>query len=121
VSRESLARSVPSPVWVQVVTDADRQCQCTHVRCHVPARDRCKATTSNTRLIVAPTDPQVPEYAGWRLPVRELSAWCPSCLSAARRRGEAARVAASRAAGEAAQESLFDVPAVPVTSGGARP
>lgn len=107
MSRESRVRTVPDPVWVQVVTNADGQCQCETRKCHTPAaRDRCKATSPGVRLVAAPADPLVPEWAAWRVPVEGLSAWCPSCLAAARRRGEAARVEAARVAGTEAQAEL---------------
>lgn len=107
MSRETLLRAIPSPVWTQVVTLADHQCQCREIRCHVPARDRCKATTSSARLVVAPTDPTTPDHAAWRLSVEALSAWCIACHATSRRRGEAARAASAREAGRTAQGTLF--------------
>lgn len=80
--------SVPSPVWVQVVTAAGRRCECTGACGHPHDRRepeaRCEATGTGRVLYAAPRDSGVPAEAAWRVPTGELAAWCAGCLDGAR-------------------------------------
>lgn len=83
---------VPIPTLVQVVTDADGRCECTGA-CGRPHRSdprgRCARLHLRERgscLVAAPRDPAVPAHRAWRVPTRDLAAWCQPCLDGARRR-----------------------------------
>jgi hypothetical protein len=81
------ALMVAAPVFVQVVTEAGRRCECTGAcgRVHRTPEGRCGTEQGLQRLFVAPRDPAVPAEAAWRAPVEGLAAWCGPCLDAARR------------------------------------
>jgi hypothetical protein len=102
------------PVWVEVITRAESQCQCERVRCHVPARGRCKVTTSGHQLVAAPADPAIPDYAAWRLSPVLLSAWCEPCLRSARRAAVGPLAAGPDLFAEPAQLDLLGGDPVPV-------
>jgi hypothetical protein len=110
------AALVASPVLVQVVTTAGHRCECVGKGCHGKSA-RCARTMPGHRLVAAPRDVTTPEHAAWRLPVRELAAWCQRCHDHAMAEARRARQAGLRAEllGDLA---LFDVPAdVPVGAG----
>ena len=86
-------------VWVQVVTDAGRRCECRGA-CgveHGAVGARCSAAGRGRTLLAAPRDPSTPADLVALCPRELLSAWCPGCLGAARREaGTASYSAASR-------------------------
>ncbi|ASQ96253.1 hypothetical protein [Streptomyces sp. 11-1-2] len=91
---------VYADTWRPVMEAAGYRCQCTGQcgNAHVKGKGRCPREHDQhaskhrgpVRLIAAPADPLTPALAAAKLPHRELRAWCPDCLTAARRRATAA-------------------------------
>jgi hypothetical protein len=84
------------PVLVEVVTRAERRCECTRRGCHGQG-ERCVRGLPASRLIAAPRDITVAPHAAWRVPVAELAAWCVKCFERAQADGRRERNAAATA------------------------
>jgi hypothetical protein len=99
---------LPTPTYVEVITRADRTCQCVGAcgRRHPAEYGRCTrghARTLRDKLYAAPADPSTPEREAWRVAVEDLTAWCRPCLDGAQRRAKKAA-----ATGPADVPPLFD-------------
>jgi hypothetical protein len=99
---------VGADLFAVVMGMAGARCWCTG-QCgssHAKTEGRCLRShdIGGVHLIAAPADPATPERAAVALPSAGLRAWCPSCLTGARR-------AAQRAAKEPSSDqcSLFDL------------
>jgi hypothetical protein len=99
---------VGADLFAAVMGAADGRCWCTG-QCghpHTKTEGRCLKShdSGGAHLIAAPADPGTGERAAVALPAAGLRAWCPTCLTGARRATQRAAKTPSTD-----QCSLFDL------------